>query len=73
MSPRSLRTMKSKLILTALAASLALSTNVSAKPVAIVKGTMDVAVKHDGKTETSRPCPPFCIQPRVLKLLQNAK
>ncbi|VAW53692.1 hypothetical protein MNBD_GAMMA05-1196 [hydrothermal vent metagenome] len=76
--------MKSKLILTALAASLALSTNVSAKPVAIVKGTMDVAVKHDGKTvkisrnqdnkntinpafaKTSRPCPPFCIQPATL-------
>lgn len=76
--------MKSKLILVALAASLALSTNVSAKPVAIVKGTMDVAVKHDGKTikisrnqdnkntinpafaKTSRPCPPFCIQPATL-------
>jgi len=76
--------MKSKLILAVLAASLVLSANVSAKPVAIVKGTMDVAVKHDGKTvkisrnqdnkntinpafaKTSRPCPPFCIQPAVL-------
>jgi rhodanese-related sulfurtransferase len=76
--------MKSKLILAALAASLVLSANVSAKPVAIVKGTMDVAVKHDGKTvkisrnqdnkntinpafaKTSRPCPPFCIQPAIL-------
>ena len=76
--------MKSKLILAALATSLVLSANVSAKPVAIVKGTMDVAVKHDGKTvkisrnqdnkntinpafaKTSRPCPPFCIQPAIL-------
>ena len=76
--------MKSKLILAALATSLILSANVSAKPVAIVKGTMDVAVKHDGKTvkisrnqdnkntinpafaKTSRPCPPFCIQPAIL-------
>jgi len=76
--------MKSKLILAALAASLVISANVSAKPVAIVKGTMDVAVKHEGKTvkitrnqdnkntinpafaKTSRPCPPFCIQPAIL-------
>jgi len=76
--------MKSKLILAAFAASLVISANVSAKPVAIVKGTMDVAVKHDGKTikisrnqdnkntinpafaKTSRPCPPFCIQPAIL-------
>jgi len=76
---------KSKIILAACAASLAFSANVSAgKPVAIVKGTMDVAVKHDGKTvkisrnqdnknnvnpafaKTSRPCPPFCIQPAIL-------
>ncbi len=76
--------MKSKLILAAFAASLVISASVSAKPVAIVKGTMDVAVKHDGKTvkisrnqdnkntinpafaKTSRPCPPFCIQPAIL-------
>jgi len=76
---------KSKIILAACAASLIFSANVSAgKPVAIVKGTMDVAVKHDGKTvkisrnqdnknnvnpafaKTSRPCPPFCIQPAIL-------
>ena len=77
--------MKSKLLVAAFAASLVFSANVSAgKPVAIVKGTMDVAVKHNGKdvkitrnqdnkntvnpafAKTSRPCPPFCIQPAVL-------
>ncbi len=42
--------MKSKLIFAALAASLIFTTNVSAgKPVAIVKGMMEVTVKHDGK------------------------
>ncbi len=78
--------MKSKFIVAAFAASMVFSANVSAagKPVGIVKGTMDVAVKHDGKSvkisrnqdnkntvnpafaKTSRPCPPFCIQPAIL-------
>ena len=77
--------MKSKLLITAFAASLVFSANVSAgKPVAIVKGMMDVTVKHDGSdvkitrnqdnkntvnpafAKTSRPCPPFCIQPAIL-------
>ena len=41
--------MKSKLLVSAFAASLVFSANVSAgKPVAIVKGTMDVTVKHNG-------------------------
>ena len=76
---------KTKFIVAAFAASLVFSANVSAgKPVAIVKGMMDVSVKHDGKTvkikrnqnnkntvkdafaKTSRPCPPFCIQPSEL-------
>jgi rhodanese-related sulfurtransferase len=77
--------MKSKMLLAAFAASLVFSANVSAgKPVGIVKGMMDVAVKHNGSTvkikrnqnnantvnpafaKTSRPCPPFCIQPAIL-------
>ena len=79
--------MKSKLIVTAFAASLVFSANVCAgdnKPVAIVKDMMDVTVKHNGAdvkitrnqdnkntvnpdfAKTSRPCPPFCIQPAIL-------
>ena len=77
--------MKSKFLVAAFAASLVFSANVSAgKPVAIVKGMMDVTVKHNGTdvkitrnqdnkntvnpafAKTSRPCPPFCIQPMIL-------
>lgn len=77
--------MKIKMLVAVFAASLILSGNASAnKPVAIVKGTMDVSIKHDGKevkisrnqnnkntinpafAKTSRPCPPFCIQPAKL-------
>jgi len=77
--------MKSKIIIVAFAVSLVFSANVSAgKPVAIVKGMMDVTVQHNGKSvkiqrnqnnkntvnpafaKTSRPCPPFCIQPSEL-------
>ncbi|SFV88034.1 hypothetical protein MNB_SUP05-SYMBIONT-5-89 [hydrothermal vent metagenome] len=57
------------------AASVALlaSMAVTAKPVGIVKGVMEVAgisrdqnnkaTIHPAFTKTSRPCPPFCIQP----------
>ncbi len=77
--------MKTKMLIAVFAASLVISTSASAnKPVAIVKGMMDVTVKHDGKdvkiarnqnnkntinpafAKTSRPCPPFCIQPAKL-------
>jgi rhodanese-related sulfurtransferase len=77
--------MKSKLMITAFAASLAFSANVSAnKPVGITPDMKDATVMHDGKemkitrnqdnkntvnpafAKTSRPCPPFCIQPMVL-------
>ena len=77
--------MKTKMLVAVFAASLVISTSASAnKPVAIVKGMMDVTVKHDGKdvkiarnqnnkntinpafAKTSRPCPPFCIQPAKL-------
>jgi rhodanese-related sulfurtransferase len=77
--------MKSKIVITAFAASLIFSVNVNAgKPVGITKDMMDVTVKHDGKdtkitrnqdnkntviadfAKTSRPCPPFCIQPSIL-------
>ncbi len=77
--------MKTKMLVAVFAASLVISTSASAnKPVAIVKGMMDVTVKHDGKNvkiarnqnnkntinpafaKTSRPCPPFCIQPAKL-------
>jgi len=78
--------MKAKLIIAALAATLAFSANVSAenKPVGITPDMKEAAVKHNGKSvtitrnqnnkntvnpsfaKTSRPCPPFCIQPMVL-------
>ena len=77
--------MKTKMLVAVFAASLVISTSASAnKPVAIVKGMMDVTIKHDGKNvkiarnqnnkntinpafaKTSRPCPPFCIQPAKL-------
>lgn len=77
--------MNTKLLITAFAASLVFSANVSAgKPVGITPDTMDVTIKHNGKdtkiarnqdnkntvnpafAKTSRPCPPFCIQPAVL-------
>ena len=79
--------MKSKLLVAAFAASLVFSASVCAekgKPVGIVKGMMDVTVKHDDAdikitrnqnnkntvnpdfAKTSRPCPPFCIQPAIL-------
>lgn len=77
--------MKIKMLVAVFAASLVISTSASAnKPVAIVKGMMDVTVQHDGKdvkiarnqnnkntinpafAKTSRPCPPFCIQPAKL-------
>ena len=76
---------KSKILVAAFAGSILFSASVSAdKPVGIIKGMMDVTVKHDGKdvkisrnqdnkntvnpafAKTSRPCPPFCIQPAVL-------
>ena len=77
--------MKSKILIAALTMGLVFSANVSAgKPVGITADTMDVSVKHNGKTvkisrnqkndntvipafaKTSRPCPPFCIQPAIL-------
>ena len=77
--------MKAKILVTAFAASLLFSINVSAgKPVGITKDMMGVSVQHNGKkvtiernqdndntvnpafAKTSRPCPPFCIQPSNL-------
>lgn len=61
------------IILTASAASLLATGVATAKPVGIVKGVMDVAgisriqdnknTIHPAFAKTSRPCPPFCIQP----------
>ncbi|SFV86180.1 hypothetical protein MNB_SUP05-SYMBIONT-4-90 [hydrothermal vent metagenome] len=67
--------MKQLKILVVSAASVALLTSmaVTAKPVGIVKGVMEVAgisrdqnnkaTIHPAFAKTSRPCPPFCIQP----------
>ena len=64
--------LKTLVISTASVALLA-STAVTAKPVGIIKGKMEVAgisrnqdnkaTIHPAFTKTSRPCPPFCIQP----------
>ena len=61
------------LVVSAASVALLASTVVTAKPVGIVKGVMDVAGisrnQDNGATidpafaKTSRPCPPFCIQP----------
>jgi len=61
------------LLLGAASVALLASTAVTAKPVGIVSGVMDVAgisrnqdganTIHAAFTKTSRPCPPFCIQP----------
>ncbi|MEO1945673.1 MAG: rhodanese-like domain-containing protein, partial [Candidatus Thioglobus sp.] len=61
------------LVLGAASVALLASTAVTAKPVGIVSGVMDVAgisrnqdnanTIHAAFTKTSRPCPPFCIQP----------
>ena len=61
------------LVVSAASVALLASTAVSAKPVGIVKGIMEVAgisrnqdnkaTIHPAFTKTSRPCPPFCIQP----------
>ena len=75
----------SKILVTAIAASLLFSANVNAdKPVGITKDMKSVTVQHSGKkvtiernqnnantvnpafAKTSRPCPPFCIQPSTL-------
>ena len=77
--------MKAKLLIAALAATMAFSANVSAgKPVGITPDMKEATVTHNGKSftimrnqdndnrvkdafaKTSRPCPPFCIQPAVL-------
>ena len=61
------------LVVSAASVALLASTAVTAKPVGIVKGVMDVAGisrnQDNANTidpafaKTSRPCPPFCIQP----------
>ena len=61
------------LVVSAASVALLASMAVSAKPVGIVKGIMEVAgisrnqdnkaTIHPAFTKTSRPCPPFCIQP----------
>ncbi len=61
------------LVVSAASVALLASTAVTAKPVGIVKGVMDVAgisrnqnnkaTIHPAFAKTSRPCPPFCIQP----------
>ena len=61
------------LVLSVAAAALLATTVVTAKPVGIVKGVMEMggisrnqdnkATIHKAFTKTSRPCPPFCIQP----------
>ena len=61
------------LVVSAASVALLASTAVSAKPVGIVKGIMEVAgisrnqdnkaTIHPAFAKTSRPCPPFCIQP----------
>ncbi len=61
------------LVVSVASVALLASTAVSAKPVGLVKGVMDVAgisrtqnnnaTIHPAFAKTSRPCPPFCIQP----------
>jgi rhodanese-related sulfurtransferase len=61
------------LVISAASVALLASTAVTAKPVGIVKGVMEVAgisrnqdnkaTIHPAFAKTSRPCPPFCIQP----------
>ena len=61
------------LVVSAASVALLVSTAVTAKPVGIVKGVMEVAgisrnqnnkaTIHPAFAKTSRPCPPFCIQP----------
>ncbi|SFV79020.1 hypothetical protein MNB_SUP05-6-542 [hydrothermal vent metagenome] len=61
------------LVVSAASVALLASTAVTAKPVGIVKGVMDVAgisrnqdnanLIDPAFAKTSRPCPPFCIQP----------
>ncbi|BAS68002.1 rhodanese-like domain-containing protein [Bathymodiolus septemdierum thioautotrophic gill symbiont] len=61
------------LVVSAASVALLASTAVTAKPVGIVKGVMEVAgisrnqdnkaTIHPAFAKTSRPCPPFCIQP----------
>ncbi|AYQ57163.1 hypothetical protein BTHERMOSOX_602 [Bathymodiolus thermophilus thioautotrophic gill symbiont] len=61
------------LVISAASVALLASTTVTAKPVGIIKGVMEVAGisrNQDNKAtinpafaKTSRPCPPFCIQP----------
>lgn len=66
--------MKFNILLASVAGAALLSTTAAvAKPVGIVKGTMNVAgisrnqdnkaTIHPAFAKTSRPCPPFCIQP----------
>jgi rhodanese-related sulfurtransferase len=62
-----------KLVLGAATAALLVSTTAMAKPVGITGAAMDIggitrnqdnkAKIHSAFTKTSRPCPPFCIQP----------
>ena len=61
------------LVVSAASVALLASTAATAKPVGIVKGVMSVAgisrnqdnkaTIHPAFAKTSRPCPPFCIQP----------
>ncbi len=61
------------LVVSAASVALLASTAVTAKPVGIVKGVMDIAGISRNQdnaatidpafAKTSRPCPPFCIQP----------
>ncbi|CAC9442483.1 hypothetical protein [uncultured Gammaproteobacteria bacterium] len=61
------------LVVSAASVALLASTTVMAKPVGIVKGVMEAAgisrdqnnkaTIHPAFAKTSRPCPPFCIQP----------
>jgi rhodanese-related sulfurtransferase len=62
-----------KLVLGTATAILLVSTAVTAKPVGLTKAAMEIgdiarnqdnrATIHSAFTKTSRPCPPFCIQP----------
>ncbi len=61
------------LVVSAASVALLASTTVNAKPVGITKGSMEIAgisrnqdtkaTIHPAFAKTSRPCPPFCIQP----------
>jgi rhodanese-related sulfurtransferase len=65
---------KNKIILGTIISAVISGTAVAAKPVGIIKGVMEVAGisrNQDSKntinpafSKTSRPCPPFCIQPQ---------